>query len=144
MLQIQLEIDSRVFWEKHKTNRIDIIANSVKEAIAIASKIDPDICIIMPEYMVPIEQCTDYDYTNTLLNERFFVMSKAMKAKPGWIMDSGSRINESLTRKFLYDVDIDSLESLSPALEENLDDLGIYMLDEDVVEKEMSGIDNED
>lgn len=142
MLQIQLEIDSRVFWEKHKTNRIDIIANSVKEAIAIASKIDPDLSVIMPEYMVPIEQCTDYDYANTSINERFFVLSKAMKAKPGWILDSGSRINESLTRKFLYDVDMDSLEPLSPELEENFDDLGIYMLDEDKVTEEMSEIDN--
>lgn len=141
MLQVQLEIDSRVFFEKYKTNRIDIIAQSVEQAIQIATTIDPDLDVIMPQYMCPIEHCTSYDYTNTDENKRLYVIGENMKAMPGWILNSRT-VTQKGTMKYLCEVEIESLKPLNEAQKENLDDIGIYMLDEDKVESEMSEIDN--
>lgn len=126
MLQVQLEIDSTVFFNQFKTNRIDIIAESVEQAIQIAATVDPEISIIMPEYMVPVSQCTDYDYSNTPISKRFFVLGKYFKGMQGQIFNGAKKL-ESGTMPWLCDTDLTTLAPLNGELTENLDDLAIYM-----------------
>jgi hypothetical protein len=127
MLQVQLEIDSVKFFEKFNVNRIDVIAETVEQAIIIAKTIDPELEVIMPQYMVPIKPCTDYDYTNAEKTEILYRIGANMKARFGWILDSNSNRNGTGTMKFLCEVDTNSLPSSTEGSKEIMSEIDIYL-----------------
>jgi hypothetical protein len=119
MLQIQLEIDSSYFHTEYKANRIDVIATSVKEAIQLASQFDPDFSVIMPEYMMPIELAE--------VSGEHFKLNNGCMGKHGDIFRS-SRTEGELS--YLCRADTQLNTELTKSQSENLDDLAIYMEDE--------------
>ena len=127
MLKVQLEIDSVKFFEKFKVNRIDVIAETVEQSIIIARTIDPELEVIMPQYMVPIRPCTDYDYTNADKTEILYRIDVNMKARFGWILDSNSGRNGTGTMKVLCEVDTNSLPSSTESTKAIMSEINIYL-----------------
>jgi hypothetical protein len=120
MLNVQLEIDSSKITDRNNKNkfinRVNIIAESNKQAIQIVKHLDPEASVIMIEYSAPVELDE---------GQNFYVVNDKMKAIHGWVM-KGTYHDENKALKWLYEVNISDLSELDEQGKEELEDAEFF------------------
>lgn len=117
MLQVNLEVDSYVLRNKFNIiSHVEVICNSVEEAILAVLSIDSDASIIMPQHMIPIELSEN---STTLYD-----IKPSGRAKYGWVLHPDHPSGISM---LILETDLEKLSANNEVDPQIMDDIAIYL-----------------